>query len=63
MGGGYQGGAQVGDREGRLAQRVEWQKEITNRVEEIKSLLTPGQREKFKTIQVPDLMAPNRFGG
>jgi hypothetical protein len=55
--GGSPGGTQVGEREQRRTQRVEWQKEITNRVEEIKSLLTPEQAEKFKAIQVPNLMA------
>jgi Spy/CpxP family protein refolding chaperone len=49
---------QVGDLEQRRLQRQEWQKEITNRVEEIKSLLTPEQVEKFKSIQVPNIVAP-----
>jgi Spy/CpxP family protein refolding chaperone len=57
-GGGNQGSVQVGDLEQRRAQRQEWQKEITNRVEEIKSLLTPEQVEKFKSIQVPNIVAP-----
>lgn len=60
--GGYQGPTQVGEGGERQAQRIEWQKEITNRVEEIKSLLTPEQKEKFKTIQVPDLLAPGPIG-
>ena len=49
------GGVQVGDVQERRLQRAEWQKEIGNRVDEIKSLLTPEQAEKFKTIIVPDL--------
>ncbi len=57
-GGGSQGAVQVGDTEQRQIQRVEWQKEITNRAEEIRSFLTPEQREKFKAIQVPDILAP-----
>ena len=40
------------------AQREEWQKEITNRVEEIKGLLTPEQLEKFNAIAVPNVVAP-----
>ncbi len=51
---------QLGDREQRQAQRVEWQKEITNRVEEIKSFLTPEQLEKFKAIQIPNIFEPLR---
>ncbi len=64
-GGGITGspsGAQITDRGERHAQRVEWQREITNRIDEIKSVLTPGQLEKFKTIQVPDLMAQPGIG-
>jgi Spy/CpxP family protein refolding chaperone len=57
-GGGNQGSVQVGDLEQRRLQRQEWQKEITNRVEEMKSLLTPEQVEKFKSIQVPNIVAP-----
>ena len=57
-GGGNQGSVQVGDVEERRAQRQEWQKEVTNRVEEIKSFLTPEQVQKFKSITVPDLAAP-----
>ncbi len=57
-GSGSQGAVQVGDLEQRRVQRVEWQKEITNRVEEIRSFLTPEQREKFKPIQVPDILTP-----
>jgi hypothetical protein len=49
--------------EERRAQRKEWQTEITNRVEEIKSFLTPGQLEKFKNVQVPNLMALPSQGG
>ncbi len=60
--GGNQGAVQVGDRAERQAQRVEWQKEITNRVEEIQSFLTPEQREKFKTITIPDILAPMTGG-
>jgi Spy/CpxP family protein refolding chaperone len=62
-GGGNQGGVQVGDFEERRARRQEWQKEITNRVEEVKSLLTPEQLEKFKAIQVPNVVAPPSRGG
>ncbi len=51
------GAVQVGDIEGRRLQRQEWQKEITNRAEEIKTFLTPPQIEKFKAMGVPDLMA------
>jgi Spy/CpxP family protein refolding chaperone len=57
-GGGNQGSVQVGDLEQRRAQRQEWQKEITNRVDEIRSLLTPGQLEKFKAMPVPNIVAP-----
>ena len=60
--GGNQGSVQVGDREERRAQRVEWQKEITNRAEEIRSFLTPEQVEKFKTITIPDILAPMTGG-
>lgn len=42
-------------------QRQEWQKEIDNRVDEIKSFLTPQQLEKFKSIELPNLNAlPSR---
>ncbi len=57
-GSGNQGSVQMGDRGERQAQRVEWQKEITNRVEEIRSFLTPAQLEKFKAITIPDILAP-----
>ncbi len=55
--GGSPTSVQVGRSADREAQRAEWRKEITNRIEEIKSLLTPPQLEKFKTIKLPDLMA------
>ncbi len=53
--GGNQGSIRAGDVEGQRLQREEWQKEINNRVTEIRSFLTPGQLEKFKTLQVPDI--------
>ena len=59
-GGENQGGVDVGDVEERIARRQEWQKEIANRVDEIKSLLTPEQLEKFKSIPVPNLSARPR---
>jgi hypothetical protein len=43
--------------EARRIQRQEWQTEINNRVDEIKSFLTPEQVEKFKNITVPNLFA------
>jgi hypothetical protein len=60
--GGNPGGVPAGERQKQEAQRVEWQKEITNRTEEIRSFLTPGQLEKFKTIQVPDILS-STIGG
>jgi hypothetical protein len=55
--GGNPGGVQVGERQERQAQRVEWQKEISNRVAEIRSFLTPEQLEKFKAIQIPNILS------
>ncbi len=55
--GGNPGGVQVGERAERQQQRVEWQKEIGNRVEEIRSFLTPEQIEKFKAIQIPNILS------
>ncbi len=43
--------------EERRAMRKEWQTEINNRVDEIKTFLTPAQLGKFKAIQVPNLFA------
>ncbi len=43
--------------EARRIQRQDWQTEIKNRVEEIRSFLTPDQLEKFKNMQVPNLFA------
>lgn len=60
--GGNTGGVQVGERAERQQQRVEWQKEINNRIEEIESYLTPGQIEKFKAIQVPNILS-SAIGG
>jgi len=60
--GGNPGGVQAGGRQEQEAQRVEWQKEITNRTDEIRSFLTPGQLEKFKTIQVPNVLS-STIGG
>lgn len=54
---GNPGAVPLGDRTEQRAQREEWQKEIRNRVEEIESLLTPEQREKFKAIQIPNILA------
>ncbi len=54
---GDMGGSGGGNTTEARAQRQEWQKEITNRIEEIKSFLTPAQIEKFKSVQVPNLMA------
>ncbi len=55
--GGMQGGSSGGNATDVRAQRQEWQREIGNRVEEIKSFLTPEQLEKFKSVQVPNLLA------
>ncbi len=55
--GGVQTGGGAGNPTEVRAQRQEWQREISNRVEEIKSFLTPAQLEKFKSVQVPDLLA------
>jgi len=60
---GNTGKVEVGDLEERRARQQEWQKEITNRVDEIKTFLTPAQAEKFKTIAVPNILAPSSGGG
>ncbi len=57
-GGAQPSGGSTGNTEQKRAQLQEWQKEITNRVDEIKSFLAPDQLEKFKAVQVPDLDAP-----
>ena len=54
---GQSGGIQVGERAEQRVQRDQWQKEIRNRVEEIESLLTPEQREKFKSIEIPNVLS------
>lgn len=64
--GGGAGGAgkvEVGDIAERRARQQEWQKEIVNRVDEIKTFLTPEQLEKFKTITIPNILAPASGGG
>ncbi len=59
---GSQNKVEVGDLEERRARQQEWQKEIVNRVEEIKTFLTPPQLEKFKDITIPNILAPSRGG-
>ncbi|MGE5359604.1 MAG: hypothetical protein ACM3NQ_11350 [Bacteroidales bacterium] len=43
--------------EARPIQRNDRQTEINNRVDEIKTFLTPDQLEKFKNMQVPNLLS------
>ncbi len=54
---GGQNRVDLGDVQERRARQQEWQKEIVNRVDEIKTFLTPGQLEKFKNIAIPDILA------
>ena len=57
-GAGSSGRVEVGDLAERRARQQEWQKEIVNRVDEIKTFLTPEQLEKFKAITIPNILAP-----
>jgi hypothetical protein len=62
-GAGTSGRVEVGDVQERLARRQEWQKEIVNRADEIRTFLTPPQVEKFKTITIPNILSSPSGGG
>ena len=61
-GAGNSGKVEIGDLAERRVRQQEWQKEIVNRVDEIKTFLTPEQVEKFKAITIPDILAPSTGG-